>query len=141
MTAPRSDLGPPGGQDVGDVPISSLVSKVAEDLSTLMRQELELAKTEVKQEATRAGKAGASLGGGALAGWLAILFLSFTVMYALDNVMDITWAALIVTAIWGIVAGVLFVTGKKKLAEVNPVPEKTVETLKEDVQWVQNRNS
>jgi hypothetical protein len=55
--------------------------------------------------------------------------------------MDLGWAALIVTVVWAIAAGVLFVTGKKKLAEVNPVPERTVETVKEDVQWVQNRNS
>jgi hypothetical protein len=141
MTGPRSDMGPPGGRDLGEVPVSTLVSKVAEDLSTLMRQELELAKVEVKQEATRAGKAGASLGGAGLAGWLAILFLSLTAMFALGNVMDLGWAALIVTVVWAIAAGVLFVTGKKKLAEVNPVPEKTVETVKEDVRWVQNRNS
>jgi hypothetical protein len=62
-------------------------------------------------------------------------------MFALGNVMDLGWAALIVTVVWAIAAGVLFVTGKKKLAEVNPVPEKTVETVKEDVRWVQNRNS
>jgi len=142
MTGPRSDMGPPGGgRDLGEVPVSTLVSQVAEDLSTLMRQELELAKTEVKQEAARAGKAGASLGGAGLAGWLAILFLSLAVMFALGNVMDLGWAALIVTVVWAIAAGVLFVTGKKKLAEVNPVPEKTVETVKEDVRWVQNRNS
>ena len=89
-----------------------MVSKVAEDLSTLMRQELELAKTEVKQEAARAGKAGASLGGAGLAGWLAILFLSLTAMFALGNVMDLGWAALIVTVGLGL-AGTLLALNQK----------------------------
>lgn len=140
MTEPRSDTGA-SYRDVGDVPVGTLVADVAKDLSTLMRQELELAKVEMKQEATRAGKAGASLGGAGLAGWLALIFLSLTIMFVLDIWMHIAVAALIVTVIWAIVGGVLFTTGKKKLDQVNPVPERTVETVKEDVRWVQNRNS
>jgi hypothetical protein len=137
----------PGGdrrspyRDVGDVPVGALVSEVAQDLSTLMRKELELAKVEVKQEASRAGQAAAELGGAGLAGWLAVVFISLAAMFAIGAIIPLGWAALIVAVIWAMAAGVLFSTGKRKLAAVNVVPERTVETVKEDVQWVQNRNS
>jgi nitrate/nitrite transporter NarK len=127
--------------DVGDVPVGTLVGQVAQDLSTLLRQEIALAKVETKQEIQRAGKAGGALGGAGIAGWLAIVFVSLAVMFALGAVMPLGWAALIVAAVWGVVAAVLFATGKRQLAEVNVVPERTVETVKEDVRWMQNRSS
>jgi len=133
--------GPNSRPDVGDVPVGSLVRDVAEDLSKLVRQELELAKVETKQDVIKAGKAGGALGGAGVAGWLAALFLSLAVMFALDAVMPIGWAAFIVAVIWGVVGAVLFVTGRNKMRAVNLVPEKTVETVKEDVRWLQNRNS
>ena len=135
MTSPNSR------PDVGDVPVGTLVRDVAEDLSKLLRQELELAKTETKQDVIKAGKAGGALGGAGIAGWLAALFLSLAAMFALDAVMPIGWAALIVAVIWGIVGAVLFVTGRNRMRAVSLVPEKTVETVKEDVRWLQNRNS
>jgi hypothetical protein len=133
--------GPNSRPDVGDVPVGSLVRDVAEDLSKLVRQELELAKVETKQDVIKAGKAGGALGGAGVAGWLAALFLSLAVMFALDAVMPIGWAAFIVAVIWGVVGAVLFVTGRNRMRAVNLVPEKTVETVKEDVRWLQNRNS
>ena len=133
--------GPNSRPDVGDVPVGSLVRDVAEDLSKLVRQELELAKVETKQDVIKAGKAGGALGGAGVAGWLAALFLSLAVMFALDAVMPIGWAAFIVAVIWGVAGAVLFVTGRNKMRAVNLVPEKTVETVKEDVRWLQNRNS
>lgn len=139
MSEPYSTGAP--HRDVSDVPVGTLVSEVANDLSTLMRQEIALAKAEMKKEATQAGKAGAALGGAGLAGWLAVIFVSLAVMFALGAVMPLGWAALIVAVVWGIVGAVLFTSGKKKLSTVNPVPERTVETVKEDVRWVQNRNS
>jgi uncharacterized membrane protein YqjE len=140
MTEPNTS--PNGGpRDVGSVPVGQLMSKVAEDLSQLMRSEVALAKVEVKEEVSRAGKAGAALGGAALAGWLTLLFASLALMYALDAVMPIGWAALIVAALWGVAAAVLAVMGRNRLRQVNPVPERTIETVKEDVQWLQNRTS
>jgi Putative Actinobacterial Holin-X, holin superfamily III len=70
-----------------------------------------------------------------------LVFLALALMFALDAIMPIGWAALITAVILGIVAAVLFVLGKKQFAQVNPKPEQTVETLKEDVQWAKNRNS
>jgi hypothetical protein len=133
--------GPNSRPDVGDVPVGSLVRDVAEDLSKLLRQELELAKAETKQDLVKAGKAGGALGGAGVAGWLAVLFLSLAVMYALGAVMHLGWAALIVAVIWAAAGAALFVTGRNRMRAVNLVPEKTVETVKEDVRWLQNRSS
>ncbi|HEV7657467.1 MAG TPA: phage holin family protein [Mycobacteriales bacterium] len=124
------------GRSVGD-----LLGKVTTDLSTLMRQEVELAKVEIKEEATKAGKASGMLAGAGAVGYLVLVFLALTLMFALDAVMPIGWAALITAVVLGAVAAVLFVVGRKQLQQLNPKPEQTIETLKEDVQWAKNRNS
>jgi hypothetical protein len=127
--------------DVENDSLGSIVSRVTDDLSTLMRQELALAKAEMQTEAKTAGKAAGMLAGGGLAAWLALVFLSFTFMWALDRAMDRTWAALIVTIVWAIVAAVLLATGRKTLHEVNPKPEQTIESVKEDAQWLNPRKN
>ena len=81
------------------------------------------------------------LAGAGAVGYLVLVFLALTLMWALGNVMDLSWAALITAVVLGIIAGVLFVMGRNKLKQVNPKPEQTVETLKEDVQWAKNRTS
>jgi len=116
--------------DVGDTSVGQLISEVTSDLSMLMRQELELAKAEVKQEATKTGKAAGMLGAAGFAGYMVALFLSIALWWALANGMDEGWAALIVAGIWAVVGAVLFVVGKKKMREVNPKPERTLDTLK-----------
>lgn len=132
---------PTGRPDVGDESVGSLVGRLTGDLSKLMRQELELAKAEVGEEAKKAGKAVGLLGGAALAGLMTAVFVSITLMWLLDKPLDVWLAALIVTLLWAILGAVLFMIGKKKLAEVNPKPEQTIETLKEDKQWVQAQKS
>jgi hypothetical protein len=117
--------------DVSQRSVGSLISEVTSDLSTLMRQELDLAKAEVKEEASKTGKAAGMLGGAGFAGYMLALFLSIAAWWGLANVMDEAWAALIVAAIWGVIAAVLFVSGRKKMREVHPKPERTVSTLKE----------
>lgn len=130
--------GPPDveGRSVGD-----LLGEVTGDLSKLMRQEVALAKVELKEEAAKAGKASGFLGGAGLVGYLVLVFLSLALMFALNNVMGVGWAAVLTAVILGIVSAVLFVLGRNKFKQVNPKPEQTVETLKEDVQWAKNRNS
>jgi uncharacterized membrane protein YqjE len=130
--------GPPDveGRSVGD-----LLGRVTSDLSTLMRQEVELAKVEIKEEATKAGKASGMLAGAGAVGYLVLVFLALALMFALDAVMPTGWAALITAVVLGVVAAILFVIGRKRFQQVNPKPEQTVETLKEDVQWAKNRNS
>jgi len=106
-----------------------------------MRQEVALAKAELTQEASKAGQAAGLLAGAGVAGHLAIVFASLTVMWALSNVMDLAWAALIVTVIWAIVAAALGVIGRGRFKQVSLKPEQTIDTLKEDAQWARTRNS
>ena len=139
---PAGPVGPPTGAtasppqaaggytDVGGVPVGELVGNVTRDLSTLMRQELALARAELKTEASKTGKAAGTLGAAGVAGLLAALFLSICVWWALGHLIGNSWSALIVAAIWGIVAAILYAGGRKKLREVNPTPERTVDTLK-----------
>jgi hypothetical protein len=119
------------GQDVADASVGELFGHVAQDLSVLMRQELELAKAEVKQEIAVAGKAGGMLGGAGFAGYMVLLFASIAFWWGLANVMDQGWAALIVTAVWAVIGAVLFVVGRSRLKQLSPTPERTVETVKE----------
>ena len=132
MTQPnRTDRAP-------DPSIGELIGDISDDLSRLFRQELELAKAEIKQEAAKGGKAAGMLGGAGFAGYLAVVLLSLAVVFGLANVMDAGWAALIVAVVWAVIGGVLFVMGRNKLKTVDPVPRRTVDTLKEDAQWIKN---
>jgi len=142
MTAPHGASRSNGGSsDSSDRSLGELFSEVTKDLSTLMRQEVELAKAEVRQEAARAGQAAGLLGGAGVSGLLTAIFASLAAMFGLRAWMDIGWAALIVAVVWGIVGAVLFSSGRARLKTVNPVPQRTVETIKEDVQWTKNRAS
>ena len=113
------------------VSVGQLLGEVSQDMSTLMRQELALAKAEVKQEAFKSGKAAGLLGGAGFAGYMLLLFLSIAAWWGLANVMDQSWAALIVAAVWAVTGAVLYAAGRARMREVNPTPERTAETLKE----------
>jgi hypothetical protein len=123
---------------VAETSLGEIIGNISDDLSQLFRQEVALAKAEIRQEAGKAGKAAGMLGGAGFAGYLAVVLLSFAVVFGLSNVMDAGWAALIVAIIWGAIGAVLFVNGRKKLKTVDPVPRRTAETLKEDAQWLKN---
>lgn len=126
-----SDTGQPAPADVHDSSLGDLVGAVTRDLSTLVRQEIALARAEITVEAKKAGAGAGMLGGAGFAGWFVLLFLSVALYAGLSNVMDGGWAALIVALLWAIVAGVLFALGRSRLQTVNPKPERTVETLSE----------
>ena len=129
------------GPDADDRSLGQVVSDLSSDLSTLMKQEGELAKVELKAEVGKAGKGAGMLGGAGLAGWFALLFLSLALMFLLDNWLPIEAAALITTGIWVIVAAALALVGRTKLQQANPQLPKTQETLKEDVQWAKAQRS
>ena len=131
----RPDVHEPDGDQPG---IGELIGDITGDLSRLFRQEVELAKAEVREEAKKAGKAGGMLGGAAMAAYLAIVLLSFALVFALGAVMPLGWAALIVAVIWAAIGAVLYTAGRKQLKSVDPVPRQTAETLKEDAQWLRN---
>jgi hypothetical protein len=125
-------------EQVEQTSIGELIGNISDDLSQLFRQEVELAKAELKQEATKAGKAAGMLGGAGFAGYLAVVLLSFAAVFGLDAVMPAGWAALIVAVVWAIIGAALYVVGKNRLKTVDPMPRRTVETIKEDAQWLKN---
>jgi uncharacterized membrane protein YqjE len=137
----RDHAGTSGQPDVMDSSVGDLLGRVTTDLSTLMRQEVELAKVEIKEEATKAGKASGMLAGAGAVGYLVLVFLALALMFGLDQIMPIGWAAVVTAVLLGILAAVLFVLGRKQFQQINPKPEQTVETLKEDVQWAKNRSN
>jgi Flp pilus assembly protein TadB len=128
--------GSPDARSVGDI-----VGDVAKDLSTLVRQELDLAKTEAKQEASRAGRGAGMLAGAGVAGHLVLLFLSVAVMYLLDNWIPVEVAAVIVAAVWLVVALVLGSAGRKALKTTNPQLPQTQRSLKEDAEWARRQKN
>ncbi|WP_367650350.1 phage holin family protein [Nocardioides sp. zg-DK7169] len=130
------DAAPRGERSLGDI-----VSDVTSDISTLVKQELELAKTELKQEMAQAGKGAGLLGGAGVAGHLLLIWVSVTLTVVLDSWMPLWVAALIVTVLWAVVAAVLAVVGRKALKESNPQLPTTQRTLKEDAQWATAQKS
>jgi hypothetical protein len=128
--APGADLPTPSERQAASTSLGDLLAEVSRDISTLMRQEIELAKAELRQTAKQAGKGAGLYGGAGNAGFLALLFVSIALWWALGYLMGNAWSALIVAALWGIVAAVLFFTGKREIEEVEGMPQ-TVETVKE----------
>jgi Putative Actinobacterial Holin-X, holin superfamily III len=110
--------------------LGDLLGDVTRDMSTLMRQEVELAKVELKQSATRAGKGAGMLAGAGVAGHFVLLFLSLALWWALGTLIGLGWSAVVVAAIWGIVAAVLAAKGRKELNAIKGMPQ-TTETLQE----------
>jgi hypothetical protein len=110
--------------------LGDLLGDVTRDMSTLMRQEVELAKVELKQSAIKAGKGSGMLAGAGVAGHFVLLFVSLALWWALGNVMGRGWSALVVALIWGIIAAVLASRGRKELNAIKGMPQ-TAETLQE----------
>lgn len=121
-----------------DASIGDLIREVSQDVSTMLRQEIELAKAEVREEAKETGKAAGMLGGAGFAGVMVAVFASLAALLGLANVMDAGWAALIVTGVWALAAAALFVAGRSRMRQVTPKPERTIESMKENAQWVKH---
>lgn len=122
-------------QHQDDRSLQELWSDMTNEAGTLVRKEIELAKLEAKESATRASKAGVMFGAGGVVALLALQLLSFAAAWGLAAVLPTGFAFLIVGVVYVAIAAVLFSQGRKRAAEVKLVPEQTVETLKEDVQW------
>jgi MFS family permease len=126
--------------DLRERPVGELLKQLSNETTTLVKQELELAKAEMAEKGKQAGTGAGLFGGAGVIGLLAGIALTLTLIYALGTGMQDWLAALIVTVLWAAVAGVLALTGKKKVQEASPVmPEQTVETVKEDVQWAKTQ--
>lgn len=132
MTAPNEYPGSARERsDVDNQSVGDLLGNVSRDLSLLIRQEVSLAKAEIRAEAGKAGKGAGMMAGAGMAAWLCVLFLSIAVWWALANVMDEGLAALIVAVLWAVAGGVLYMSGRRTLHTVNPSPERTVDTVKQ----------
>jgi hypothetical protein len=124
-----NDQRTPSEQKAASTSLGDLLGEVTRDVSTLIRQEVDLAKAELKQSASRAGKGAGLLGGAGYAGAMTVLFLSIAAWWGLGYLMGNAWSAVVVALVWAIIAGVLYLVGRKKLAEVQGMPQ-TIETLK-----------
>ena len=118
-----------------DASLGELIAAMTNDLSLLVRKEMELARVEIKEEVSHAGKAAGAFGGTAIAGYMALLFLSFALALGLSALMPDGLAFLIVGVLYGVAAGVLFMQARDRAKGIDPVPQQTVETIKEDVAW------
>lgn len=110
--------------------LGELVGEVTRDMSTLMRQELALAKAEVKESASQSAKGAGLLGGAGYAAGMAVLFLSIALWAALALLVGEAWSAVIVAVIWAVIGGILFTVGRTQFKKVQGVPQ-TAATLQE----------
>jgi hypothetical protein len=124
-----TDSPTPSEQKAAATSLGDLLGEVTKDISTLMRQEVELAKAELKQSASRAGKGAGLFGGAGYGAMMAILFLSIALWWALGTLIGGGWSAVIVAVIWAVIALVLFLVGRKQMKAVKGMPQ-TVETVK-----------
>lgn len=126
--------------DLRERGMGDLVKELSGQVSTLARQEVELAKVELAEKGKKAGLGAGMLGGAAVAGLLMLGSLTAFLIIAIALALPAWASALIVTGLWGAVAAVLALRGRDELRRMGkPVPEQTVETVKEDVQWLKNR--
>ncbi|RNE58560.1 phage holin family protein [Cryobacterium tepidiphilum] len=125
----RPDDRTPSERQAEESSLGELIGEVSRDFSTLMRQEVALAKAELTQSAKRAGKGAGLFGGAGIAGHMTLLFLSIALWWGLGYLMGNAWSAVIVAVIWAIIAAILAMTGKKEMDEIKGMP-KTEETLK-----------
>jgi len=131
----------PNGRTTGsDESIADLTKQLTEQTKTLVRQEVELAKAELGEKGKRVGIGAGMFGGAGLFGFFAFAGLTTVMILALSEAMEPWLAALIVTVLYGAIAGVLALSGKKKVQEATPaMPEQTMETIKDDVAYTKQR--
>lgn len=130
---------PPSGtqEELREQSTGDLVKQLSQQVSTLVRQEVELAKVEMGEKGKKAGVGIGMFGGAGVAGLLALGSLTTFLILVLDLAMPAWAAALIVTALWAVAAGILALQAREKVKEVGkPVPEETAESVKEDVEWL-----
>ncbi|MCU1424270.1 MAG: hypothetical protein JWM51_561, partial [Microbacteriaceae bacterium] len=124
-----TDVPTPSEDKAARTSLGDLLGEVTRDVSTLMRQEIELAKAEITQSAKQAGKSAGLLGGAGYAGHMTVLFLSIALWWGLGHLIDNGWSAVVVAVIWGIIAFVFYSKGRKEMKAVQGAPQ-TVDSLK-----------
>ncbi len=127
--------------DLREEGLPDLLKRLSNETTTLVKQELDLAKAEMAEKGKKAGKGAGMFGAAGLLGLGAFGALTFMFIALLESALEHWWlAALIVAAVYGAIAGVLALQGKNKIQEAGPpVPEQTVDTLKEDAEWAKTQ--
>ena len=121
-------------------PVGELLRDLSQQTSTLVRQEIDLAKAELAQKAKQAGVGAGLFGGAGVVGLLSLGALTACFVAALATVMATWLAALIVAVVFAAIAGALALVGKRRIKQATPAaPKQTIETVKEDVQWAKTR--
>jgi uncharacterized membrane protein YqjE len=129
------------GADLRGRGTGELVKQLSGQVSTLVHQEVELAKAELAEKSKKAGVGAGMFGGAGIAALLMLGSLTAFLIIVLALAIPAWASALLITVLWAGIAGLLALHGREKLQEVGkPVPEKTIETVKEDVQWLKNRS-
>ena len=119
-----------------DRTLSDVLQDILRNLQEIVRSEVRLAKAEIRDEAVQAGSSALWVTAGAVAALCAWMFLSWTAVYALAVFMSMWAATLAVAVILAIMAGVLLVIGVRRFKRIQPIPGRTVETLKENLEWM-----
>ena len=102
-----------------------------------MQSHIQLAKEEIVTELKQAGRGAGLVGGAALAGWIALLLLSFAAAWGLSELVESVWAGfLVVGLVWAVIAVALFINGRQTLQEIEPMPRQTLNELEEDKKWL-----
>ena len=130
---------PQNNADLRERPFGDLIQQLAKETSTLVRQEIELAKAEVTEKGRQAGKGAGMFGAAGIIALLALGALTAAAILALDLAVAGWLAALIVAAVYGATAGLLALAGKGRVQEATPPAPQTVETVKEDIEWAKTR--
>ena len=125
--------------DLRDKSIAELLKQLSTDTSTLVKQEMALARAEITEQGKKAGQGAGLFGAAGALGLVTLGALAATLILLLDKAMDAWVAALIVTLVFGAVAALLALTGKNRIKEATPPAPQTVETVKEDVEWAKTR--
>jgi uncharacterized membrane protein YqjE len=133
MTLPRDN-------DLRDRPTGELLKELSDQTTTLVKQEMELAKAELQEKGKQAGLGAGVFGGAGLFGLGAFAALTACLIAALDQAMELWLGAVIVAVIYAAVAALLALTGKRRVKEaVPPVPEQAKESVKEDMEWAKTQ--
>jgi nitrate/nitrite transporter NarK len=128
------------GQRLEDRPLPELMKTLADQTTTLVRQEIDLAKAEFSEKGKKAGQGAGMFGGAGVVGLLAFAAITAAAILGLATALPDWLAALIVGVVYAAIAGILALQGKNKVQEAGPpVPEQTVETVKEDVEWAKTQ--
>jgi uncharacterized membrane protein len=120
--------------------IADVLQDILVNVQTIIRSEVRLAKTEVTEDVSKAGRAAGIMGGGLVGGLFTVWLLLLTSLFALSTVMPFWAAALVLLVIMAVVTAILLTAGKKRFKTVHLVPEKTIETMRENVEWVKSQS-